>query len=39
MFRNGAAGASRLDTDKTNVLETGTASAPRTGDAAVAERK
>jgi len=39
MFRNGAAGASRLDTDKTNVLETGTTPAPRAGNTALAERK
>jgi hypothetical protein len=39
MFRNGAAGANRLDTDKIKALETGIAADPTTADAAVLERK
>jgi hypothetical protein len=39
MFRNGAAGANRLDTDKIKALETGIAADLTTADAAVLERK
>jgi hypothetical protein len=39
MFRSGAAGASRLDTDKIKALETGFAAAPTTADAVAFERK